>query len=144
MSLGAWLVLPFTGLELLILGGGFYLASVAGHSREVIEIDGDHLRVLRGRGASSGGCSAPPLLDTGDPVPRPRAAGIPSRLVLRCHGRRLEVATKLVEAEREDLAAELQGWLGLQHASIERREAESLNPGLTSPAQQAHREGIWQ
>jgi hypothetical protein len=50
----------------------------------------------------------------------------------------------LVETEREALAAELQAWLGLQHASIERREAEALTPGLTSPAQHAQREGIWQ
>jgi len=64
--------------------------------------------------------------------------------LLRCHGRRVEVATRLIESEREDLAAELQGWLGLQHASIELREAEALNPGLASPAQQAQREGIWQ
>jgi hypothetical protein len=68
----------------------------------------------------------------------------PSRLVLRCHGRRCEVATRLVETEREALAAELQVWLGLQHASIERREAEALSQGATSPVQHAQREGIWQ
>jgi uncharacterized membrane protein len=48
VALGAWMVVPFTGLEFLVLGLGFYLCSVAGHSREVIEIDGADLRVLRG------------------------------------------------------------------------------------------------
>ena len=39
-SLGAWLVLPFAGLELVVLAGGFYFSSLAGHAREVIEIEG--------------------------------------------------------------------------------------------------------
>jgi uncharacterized membrane protein len=32
---GAWLVLPFAGLELAVLMGGFYRSAVAGHTREV-------------------------------------------------------------------------------------------------------------
>ena len=36
----------------------------------------------------------------------------PSRLLLGCHGRRLEIAAKVVEAEREELAEALQDWLG--------------------------------
>jgi uncharacterized membrane protein len=136
-------VLPFTGLELLVLGAGFYLSSLAGHSREVIEIDGDDLRVLRG-GSRLQEVARLPRYWTQATLSRDPRGWYPSRLVLRCHGRRVEVATRLIEAEREDLAAELQGWLGLEHASIERREPEVLIPGLTSPAQQAQREGIWQ
>jgi uncharacterized membrane protein len=143
VSLGAWLVLPFTGLELLFLGAGFYLSSLVGHSREVIEIDGEDLRVLRG-GNRLQAVARLPRYWTRATLSRDPRGWYPSRLVLRCHGRRVEVATRLIESEREDLAAELQGWLGLQHASIELREAEALNPGLASPAQQAHREGIWQ
>jgi uncharacterized membrane protein len=143
VSLGAWLVLPFTGLELLVLGLGFYLCSLAGHSREVIEIDGEDLRVLRGHRRLEEVVRFPRHW-TRATLSRDPRGWYPSRLVLRCHGRRVEVATRLIESEREDLAAELQGWLGLQHASIELREAEALNPGLASPAQQAQREGIWQ
>jgi uncharacterized membrane protein len=141
--LGAWLVVPFTGLELLVLGAGFYLSSLAGHSREVIEIDGEDLRVLRGSNRLQEVARLPRYW-TRATLSRDPGGWYPSRLVLRCHGRRVEVATRLIESEREDLAAELQEWLGLQHASIERREAEALNPGLALPAQQAHREGIWQ
>jgi hypothetical protein len=36
----------------------------------------------------------------------------PSRLFLRCHGRSVEVRTRLVEAEREQLAAILQALIG--------------------------------
>jgi uncharacterized membrane protein len=143
VSLGAWLVLPFTGLELLVVGVGFYLSSLVGHSREVIEIDGEDLRVLRG-GRRLQEVARLPRYWTQATLSRDPRGWYPSLLVLRCHGRRVEVAARLIDAEREDLTAELQGWLGLQHASIELREAEVLNPGLASPAQHAQREGIWQ
>ncbi len=141
-SLGAWLVLPFTGLELLVVGFGFYLSSVAGHRREVIEIDTGELRILRGGRRLEEVIRLPRYWTRATLSHDPRG-WYPSRLVLRCHGRRLEVAARLVEGEREELAAELRGWLGLRHANMERREAEVSSPGLASPAQQAQREGIW-
>jgi hypothetical protein len=58
---GAWLVLPFFGLELAVLGLGLYLSAVAGSRREVIELAGSELRVLRGGRLRAGG-AAPPLL----------------------------------------------------------------------------------
>ncbi len=143
VSLGAWLVLPFTGLELLVLGAGFYLCSVAGHRREVIEIDGEHLWVLSG-GARLTEVARLPRYWTRATLVRDPRGWYPSRLLLRGHGRRIEVASRLVEAEREDLAVALQGWLGLQAASIECHVAETAHPGLAAPAPQAHREGIWQ
>lgn len=143
VALGAWLVVPFTGLEFLVLGLGFYLCSVAGYTREVIEIDGEDLRVLRGHRRLEEVARFPRRW-TRATLSRDPRGWYPSRLVLRCHGRRCEVASRLVESEREELAADIQVWLGLQHASIERREAQSLNPGLASPVQHAQREGIWQ
>jgi uncharacterized membrane protein len=142
VALGAWLVVPFTGLEFLVLGLGFYLCSVAGHTREVIEIDGEVLRVLRGYRHLEEVARFPRHW-TRAALSRDPTGWYSTRLVLSCHGHRCEVASRLVEAEREDLATALQGWLGLQHASIERREAQSLNSGLVSPVQQAQREGIW-
>jgi uncharacterized membrane protein len=142
-SLGAWLVLPFTGLELVVLGAGFYLASVAAHRREVIEIGGEHLRVLHG-GRRLAEVAHFPRHWTRATLARDPGGWYPSHLVLHCQGRRLEVATRVIEAEREELAAALQGWLGLQGAGIARREATLLHPGLASPAPQAQREGIWQ
>ncbi len=135
-------MLPFTGLELLVLGFGFYLSSVAGHRCEVIEIVGDDLRILRG-GRRLEEVTRLSRYWARATLSHDPSGWYPSRLVLRCHGRRIEIAARLVEAEREDLAAELQGWLGLQHASMERSEAETFSPGLASPAQQAQREGIW-
>jgi uncharacterized membrane protein len=140
---GAWLVVPFTGLEFLVLGLGFYLCSVAGHTREVIEIDGEDLRVLRGHRRLEEVARFPRHWARVTLSRDPRG-WYPSRLALRCHGRCCEVASRLVEAERQELAAELQGWLGLQHARFDHREVEAMNPGLASPVQQAQREGIWQ
>ncbi len=143
VALGAWLVVPFTGLEFLVLGLGFYLCSVAGHTREVIEIDGEYLRVLRGHRRLEEVARFPRHW-TSATLSRDPHGWYPSRLVLRCHGRRCEVASRLVEAEREALADELQVWLGLQAASTERREARPLTLGLASPVQRTQREGIWQ
>jgi uncharacterized membrane protein len=142
VSLGAWLVLPFTGVELLVLGLGFYLSSVAGHRREVIEIHGENLRIMRG-GRRLDEVARLSRYWTRASVLRDPSGWYPSRLVLRCHGRCIEIGAFLVEAEREELAAALQGWLGLEHASIECHAAATFAPGLTAIAQQAQREGIW-
>jgi len=42
-AVGAWLVLPFAGLELAVLVAGFYLSALAGHACEV----------YRGRGSGA-------------------------------------------------------------------------------------------
>jgi uncharacterized membrane protein len=110
-SIGAWLVLPFAGLELVVLAGGFYFSALAGHAREVIEIQGPVLRVMRGRRRLDEVASFPAnwtqVLLRRDPT-----GWYPSRLLLRCHGRRLEIAAMIVEAEREELAAALERSLG--------------------------------
>ena len=46
---GAWLVLPFTGLEILLLGAGIYTSARRGTTREVIHIGHADVAVYRGR-----------------------------------------------------------------------------------------------
>lgn len=110
-ALGAWLVLPFAGLDLLVLVVGFYLSALAGHTREVIEIEGPVLRVLRG-GRRLEAVASLPANWTRVELRRDPHGWYPSRLLLRCHGKGLEVGSKLVEAEREELAGELSDNLG--------------------------------
>jgi len=110
-SLGAWLVLPFAGLELIVLVMGFYLSALAGHTREVIEIEGPLLRVLRGRRRLEEVARFPANW-TRVRLHRDPRGWYPSRLVLRCHGHWLEIAGKIVEEEREELALALESWLG--------------------------------
>ncbi len=110
-SLGAWLVLPFAGLELVVVVAGFYLSAIAGHTREVIEIDGPVLRVLRG-GRQLNEVASFPANWTRVVLQRDPTGWYPSRLLLRCHESRLEIAAKIVEAEREELARALEDWVG--------------------------------
>jgi len=45
---GMWLVLPFSGLEMIALGGALYLTSRKVHRREVITLDQSYVRVEKG------------------------------------------------------------------------------------------------
>jgi len=99
-------VLPFAGLELLVLGAGFYLCALHTHSREVIRIERDSIVVQRGR-----------LRPTTEvTIPRAWARVIlsqdkrgwyPSQLLIRSHGRSTVIGQGLVETERLQLADQL-------------------------------------
>jgi len=129
-ALGAWLVLPFAGLELVVLVAGFYLSALAGHTREVIEVEGPVLRVLRGGRRLEEVASLPANWTRVELRHDPRG-WYPSRLLLRWHGKGLEVGAKLVEAEREELAVELGVELGDSLGFGQLRGAPSL-PGTGS------------
>lgn len=104
--MGFWMVLPFAGLEMLAVGGGLYVVSRRCHECEVILIAGDFIRIEKGGN-----------------YPRERwtlarmwarvvleqcsVAWYPSRLMIRSHGRIVEIGRFLNEEERQRLAAEL-------------------------------------
>jgi uncharacterized membrane protein len=134
-SLGAWLVLPFAGLELFVLAGGFYFSSLAGHTREVIEIEGPVARVLRG-GRRPEQVAVFPANWTQVVLHRDPRGWYPSRLLLRCHGRGLEIGTKIVEAEKEELAAVLGNWLGFANSPDGQVAAAATRSARESPSQE--------
>ena len=136
-ALGAWLVLPFAGVELAVLVVGFYLSAIAGHTREVIEIDGPVLRVLRGsrRLEDVGGF---PANWTQVSLKRDPRGWYPSRLLLRCHGKGLEIASKLVEAEREELAASLRDILDVRLLASDGAKPEPASAASALPAKTGH------
>jgi uncharacterized membrane protein len=113
---GAWVVLPFFGLELAVLALGLYLSARSGAHQEVIEIDGPSLRVSWGRTgwgrtAPEGQIALPrhwsrPVLSI-DP-----SGWYPSRLAVVACGRRVSLAAGLTEDERRAVAAELAQQLG--------------------------------
>ena len=105
-------MLPFAGLDLFVFMAGFYLSAQAGHAREVIEVEGPVLRVLCGRCRLEEVASFPANW-TRVELRRDPWGWYPSRLLLRCHGKGLEVGSQLVETEREELAGELGDSLGL-------------------------------
>lgn len=45
---GFWLILPFTGLELIILATAFYLVARGGQCCQVISVNGKTLKVAKG------------------------------------------------------------------------------------------------
>lgn len=134
-SMGAWLVLPFAGLELVVLAAGFYFSALAGHRREVILVDGPIVRVMRG-GRRLDEVGRFPANWTQVQLRRDPTGWYPSRLWLRCHGRRLEIATKVVEAERSELALALDDWLGFARSRGRDAAGEVRRSGPASPAGQ--------
>lgn len=138
-SMGAWLVLPFAGLEFAVLGLGLYLNALSGRTLEVVEIKGRDLRVLRGRGRLKEVVRFSRHWTEISLIRDPRG-WYPSRLLLRCHGRRIEVGGKLVEAEREELAVELHASLGFLETRRGRPLAEPLASRLASHARRTEAE----
>jgi uncharacterized membrane protein len=104
--LGAWIVLPFAGLELLALGLALYLVSMRGLDMETIEIQGDTLEICKGRRQIRSTtrlqrCWARVRLE-------PSAhTWYPSRLMIRSHGKGTEIGSFLGSEEKEKLAGEL-------------------------------------
>ncbi len=103
---GAWLVLPFAGLEWLLLAYCLHLSLNDSAQQEVITISDAMVKVEKGR-------------DRPEQVYRFQRAwvmlncvqspikGRPSRLSLRLHGKEVEIGRFLLEPERQALAREL-------------------------------------
>ncbi|MEO8626732.1 MAG: DUF2244 domain-containing protein [Betaproteobacteria bacterium] len=102
---GAWLVLPFTGVEMAVLGLAFVYIQRHAADYESIAIDGDRVLIER--------------WETGTKrryefnrhwaqvvVHRERAAG-PTILILRSHGREIEFGQHLTEPQKRAVAQTL-------------------------------------
>lgn len=115
---GAWPVVPFLGLELAAVGATLWLLHWHTHDCEIIRLEDDRLEVVQRRGRS----------ETCHRFPRYWARVVmepslnnhhPSRLVIRSHGRELEVGAGMTEEARRVLAAML---------------ARSMDPGAAREA----------
>jgi len=99
---GLPLVLPFSGLELLLLGAVFYTTAWNSNWKEVITVGDYAVSIETGRNGPVSHCE----------FQRPWAKLIlarsggwyPSRLLIRSHGRQIEVGRFLNEQERQGLA----------------------------------------
>ncbi len=109
--MGYWLVLPFSGLEMVALGTALYVVARRSHVAEVIEVTEEGVQIERG---------------CGQPTERRRLSrywssvrlekyglgGQSSRLLICSHGHAEEVGHFLSESERQDLAVRLSRVLG--------------------------------
>jgi uncharacterized membrane protein len=103
---GAWLILPFAGLEMLVLGAALYVVARRGSCWQAVSIHGNDIEVVdhdptRERQQTIQRAWAQVKLE------QARINGYPSRLTIRSHGRAIEIGGYLAEAEKEQLALEL-------------------------------------
>ena len=99
---GAWLVLPFTGLELIVLGLGLYLQCCHAYRKEVVSVGERAVSVNDGRREFMFSKAWLSIIHSQDST-----GWYPSRLVIGSHGRFIEIGDFLVESERNRLAEDL-------------------------------------
>lgn len=105
---GYWPVLPFAGLEIVVLGAAFYLCLTRSQLREVVTISRDTVSVERGRKQPEQYWECPRAWARIS-MERSPIAWYPSRLSVAFQGRQVEIGRFLNEMERQTLAVELQG-----------------------------------
>jgi len=103
---GLWMVLPFSGLEMLALGGGLYLTSRKVYRREVITLDPEHTRIEKGvQRIDQRWEFKTPWIRISDELPdrlSPRR-----KLTISMYGESVEVGSFLANSEKEALAFQL-------------------------------------
>jgi len=108
-SLGAWPVAGFCGLEVLLVWGAFELNYRAARACERVHLDDEALVVSRvdARGRTVAAHFEPGWVR----VEVERRGESDNRLLLACHGRRMELGAFLTPEERSDFAAALRAAL---------------------------------
>lgn len=114
--MGYWLVLPFAGAEILLLAVGFYLCALSGCETEVIRIKRDRIAIEKGRESMRTVWEFDRAWARIELVPA-RIEWYPSRLVIRSHGKQLQLGAFLTDGERERLARELKRAISLERTS---------------------------
>lgn len=104
--MGAWMVFPFAGLEMAALAAVLYLCARRASQREVVAIDGDSVRVMKGRRTAQEIYHFQRFWARVEVI-RSNNDWYPSRLVICSHGREVEVGNCLCEDERQLLAERL-------------------------------------
>ncbi len=103
---GAWLIVPFAGLEILALGVCLYLCAYKNSEREVIRIDNESVKVERGRSRAHHRVEFQRHW-TQVRLTRSQLYWYPSRLTISSMGKEVEVGSSLTDEERATLAREL-------------------------------------
>ena len=116
LGAGAWMVLPFAGVEAVVIFLIFYfLVYRHTNDHELVIIEGETLSVIRHKGNSQTHHTFPRYwaklrLERND------NRWYPSRLMLGCHGRFVEIGSGVAEQDRQALAKELKNLMLAQPA----------------------------
>ena len=108
---GYWPILPFTGLELVLLGAVLRISMRRGRYREVIDIRDDCVTVSKIGHRHTEQREFPRLWARVELV-RARSGGHPSRLLIGSHGKVCEVGQALIESDRLSLGRRLSELIG--------------------------------
>lgn len=108
---GFWLVLPFAGLELLAVGYALSLSMKRGRYKEVLRIFNDQLVVEKGVQNVEERVEFPRYWATVRLIPS-RVTSYPSRLIVSCMGKSVEIGEFLTESERIGLGKRLATLVG--------------------------------
>ncbi|MFK7814720.1 MAG: DUF2244 domain-containing protein [Gammaproteobacteria bacterium] len=103
---GAWLILPFAGLEILALSAGLYVCNLHGRDQEVVTIEDDLVRVEKGRKKPSEVWQFERAWVNLELVNSP-LQGHPSKLLIRSKGKETEIGKCLTDGERKSLSDSL-------------------------------------
>ena len=103
---GFWPVLPFAGLEVIVLGAAFYITLYRSGAREVVRVSTDTVSVEKGRDTPQEYWECPRVWAQVRLEPSP-IRWYPNCLAIRYQGRQVEIGKFLNEAERSALAEEL-------------------------------------
>lgn len=104
---GLWLIWPFSGLEMAVLGAGLYLSMRRSCYREVVSVSQDKIEIDAGRGHPERHWEFPRLLTQVQLRPEP-ARNSPSRLFVIRSGHGCEIGRCLTDEERQAVADRLQ------------------------------------
>lgn len=115
--MGAWMVMPFALLEILVLGGGLYSFEKATAYREVISLSKDELLIQREAREGNKEWAFQPYW--AQVICRPDSRKwYPSRLLIRSHGRQVEIGSCLTEGERVKLFSDLKNSLRQSQSAV--------------------------
>lgn len=103
---GFWPILPFAGLEMLLLGACLYHVSSTARQTEVVRVHERTVAVEKGRRGPEQRWEFERAW-VRVALQGARHTWYPSRLVIRSHGREVEIGDFLEESERASLADDL-------------------------------------
>lgn len=106
MLQGLWLILPFSLLEVGLVGVALYCCARRTHSQEVLTFSDEELCIERGRRRPEKRHVFKRLFARIF-VRRPRHPWYPTRIAVRSHGREVEVGDFLSPEDKDRLIAEL-------------------------------------
>ena len=123
--IGFWPVLPFAGVEVIVLGLAVYNSALSGRETEVVRVTGDVVAVEKGRRQPREVWRFQRAWARIQLLP-PLANWYPSRLVIGSHGKLVQLGAFLNEQERQRLAGALTCALAERTGAWDSGERETI------------------